>query len=402
MKIKMIRFFLVAFAILTMGITNACVAHNKGAFIWTNGSRHTNLIDSAGLLVKVKNTLSTKRTAQTIALDWKRLCKKVKNATVNNIVVYDAITNKQIPSQVLYKGKKSPQDLIFQTDISAETTLNFIIRTGTRDDYKRKTFGRQVPERFDDFAWENDVVAFRMYGAALETQPDNAKGLDVWSKNTPELVLNKWYKEGDYHTNHGLGMDGYKVGFSLGAGDSAPLIGDKFIFPKNYDSYKIIDEGPIRLTFELNFSAWNVNGQQVTETKRITLDAGSSINKIENFYHFKVGVLPIAVGVTKHSGDGSIKLDNINNYVSYWDKTDGKIDNGMIGVGVIFPAAEGFKLADQANHLLGLKTLRKNQQFVYYQGATWNRGGHFTNEDEWLKYLENYSKNLQQPLIVAF
>jgi hypothetical protein len=32
-----------------------------------------------------------------------------------------------------------------------------------------RVYGRFNRERFDDFAWENDKVAFRMYGEALET-----------------------------------------------------------------------------------------------------------------------------------------------------------------------------------------------------------------------------------------
>jgi unsaturated rhamnogalacturonyl hydrolase len=377
--------------------------YGVGAFLLAGSEIYKmELNQASGLLVSVKNTLDIKRAAQTIEVSWKSIAKRNKNLNADNVIVINAMSGKQIPSQVLYNGKKKPQSLIFQTDIAEGTELYFTVKTGEREKYDAKVYGRQVPERFDDFAWENDRVAFRMYGAALETQPDNAKGLDVWSKNTSDLVLNKWYKDGDYHTNHGFGMDGYKVGFSLGSGDSAPLIDDKFIFPKNYSTYKIIDNGPIRLTFELNFIAWDVNGQQVTETKRISLDAGSNVNKIINYYHFKNGSLPIAAGVTKHAGDGSIKIDNIHNYVSYWDKADGKIDNGMIGVGVLFPANENFKLVDQANHLLGLKTINKNQSFTYFQGNAWNRNPNFPQETDWIKYLENYSKGMETPLMVSY
>ena len=34
-----------------------------------------------------------------------------------------------------------------------------------------KVYGRHVPERKDDFAWENEYAAFRMYGPALK--PEN-------------------------------------------------------------------------------------------------------------------------------------------------------------------------------------------------------------------------------------
>ena len=42
-----------------------------------------------------------------------------------------------------------------------------------------KVFGRHVPERKDDFAWENDRIAFRMYGPALEADGEISSGIDV-------------------------------------------------------------------------------------------------------------------------------------------------------------------------------------------------------------------------------
>ena len=55
-----------------------------------------------------------------------------------------------------------------------------------RDEFK--AYGRFVRERRDDFAWENDLVAHRMYGAALETwaqEPLTSSAVDVWVKRTP-------------------------------------------------------------------------------------------------------------------------------------------------------------------------------------------------------------------------
>lgn len=356
-----------------------------------------------GLLVSAKNTLPIHRGAQTVEVSWKAISKRNKNVTPTNVVVTDVISGKQIPSQLIYNKKNKPEHLIFQTDIAEGTELYFVIKDGQREDYAPKVYGRQVPERFDDFAWENDKVAFRMYGAALDKQPTgNAKGLDLWVKKTSNLILDKWYKSNDYHNDHGEGMDAYSVGFTLGAGSSAPFADGKFTFPGNYTHYKIIDKGPIRFSFELIYDAWDVNGQKVTATKYVSLDAGSNINKITDHYSFKDGALPIAAGVTKHKNDGSIKIDNIHNYVSYWDKTDGSADRGMIGVAVLFPAKEKVELADEANHLLGKKTLHQSEEFTYYQGGAWSKSGFFNHETDWLKYLESYSKGLAEPLIVKF
>ena len=53
-------------------------------------------------------------------------------------------------------------------------------------------FARFVPEREDDFAWENDLVAFRAYGPALRNQVD--AGTDCWLKRVKYPILNKWYR----------------------------------------------------------------------------------------------------------------------------------------------------------------------------------------------------------------
>lgn len=379
--------------------------YGVGAFLLAGSEIYRmQLKQEKGLLVTVKNPLDITRKAQTVEVSWDAIQKANKKIKEKEVIVIDPMTGKQIPSQLIYNGQKKPQTLIFQANIKEGTELYFSVKAGERQAYESKVFGRQVPERFDDFAWENDKVVFRLYGAALDKEPSGqAKGLDVWAKNTPKLVINDWYKLNDYHTNHGEGMDNYSVGFTLGGGSSAPYADGKMIFPGNYTSYKIIENGPVRLVFDLIYDAWDVNGQQVTETKRVTLDAGSNMNYVTDTYNFKGTSLPLAIGVTKHNNDGSIKIDHMHNYVSYWDKADNKkVDNGMIGVAVVFPASENVKLSDEANHLLGLKTLNNSGSVSYYQGSAWNRSGDFAHEMDWLYYVENFAKAVASPVQVEY
>ena len=41
-------------------------------------------------------------------------------------------------------------------------------------------FARFVPERMDDFAWENDRIGFRVFGPALSLVEETGNGVDVW------------------------------------------------------------------------------------------------------------------------------------------------------------------------------------------------------------------------------
>ena len=354
------------------------------------------------LLVTVTNETSRPRVAQTVEVAWNSIKRKLKGVLPNGVIVISAETNSEIPSQVIYNGKEDPQSLIFQTDIEGATSLRFAVKKGKPANYTDKTYGRQVPERYDDFAWENDKIAFRMYGAALDSRPDNAKGIDIWLKKTSDLVINKWYKRDDYHIDHGEGVDAYHVGITLGAGNSASLTTQGLAFSNNYSDYKILDQGPLRITFQLIYKPWQVDGGKVQQVKTISLDAGSNMNKITDHYQFEGTTLSIAAGVTKHKDDGSPVIDSLNRFVSYWDQADGKVDNGKVGVGVIVPGYETVSFKNELGHLLAIANLIPKQSFVYYQGGAWNRSGFFLDEKTWINYLSSFNENLEQPLKVNY
>src|SRR5262249_34379944 len=134
--------------------------------------------------------------------------------------------------------------------------------------------------RFDDFAWENDRIAHRMYGAALETwekEPLTSSAVDVWLKRTRRLIVNDWYMVDDYHHDHGEGADFYSAGKSRGCGGSGLWRAGKLVVWKNFRDSKVLANGPIRLVFELRYP-------DLGETKRITLDAGQNFGRFESNY----------------------------------------------------------------------------------------------------------------------
>jgi unsaturated rhamnogalacturonyl hydrolase len=354
------------------------------------------------LLVKVTNATPLPREASTIEVPWNSIKRKLKGVNAKNIIALNAITGQEIPSQVIYDGKKDPQSLIFQADAQGGTTMYFSVKKGQPSDYTKKTYGRKVPERYDDFAWENDKIAFRMYAAALDTSPDNAKGIDLWLKKTSNLVIDKWYKLNNYHIDHGEGLDAYSVGISLGSGNSAPITDKGLVFSDNYNDYKILDQGPLRISFQLIYKPWQVNGKKVEQIKTISLDAGSNLNKVKDEYKFEGNSLTIAAGITKHKDDGNPVIDSSSRFISYWDQSDGKVDNGKVGVGLIVPGYEKVVFKNELGHLLAISTLIPNETFVYYQGGAWNRSGFFPNEQSWINYLKNFSMSVQKPLEVSY
>lgn len=305
---------------------------------------------------------------------------------------------KIFPHQLEKLGAVHPVNVLVLVNIGPKSKLKLSVEQTASPNTESKTFARYVPERFDDFAWENDVLAFRMYGKALEGRPDDAQGMDVWAKRTDQLVIDKWYKTEDYHKDHGEGLDYYSVGQTLGAGDIGLFINDSLMYTKHYRRYKILDNGPLRTTFLLEFDPENVEGQHITFSKMFSLDAGSNFNKITlKFENQNMGETPIAIGIVKRKEENPLLTFAKNpTSLTYWEP---EINNsGKIGVAVIVPEKDVKYSNVRPEQALMISKVKNEKDFIYYNGAAWNRAGKITNENEWNKAVEIYKENLKHPL----
>lgn len=344
--------------------------------------------------IEVSNPWQTDREAQTVEIAWPEL----RGVTPETVVVTDA-EGRQVPSQVIYAGHEEPQSLIFQTSAEAGQTLRFTVAAGTREEYPSKAYGRQVPERYDDYAWENDKVAYRLYGPALETSPEKlvTPGIDVWVKSTDRLVIDERYARGQYHHDYGDGMDCYKVGVTLGSGASLPFADGKlWMMGHNYAAQRTLDNGPIRTTVELTYAPFDADGKQVSLVKTISLDVGSRFSRMENRYT-GAAELPIAAGVVRHDvkefaqGDGWFALREAAS-----DSAD-PVSDGDIYLAIVLPGAE--ILPDTLGHALAVQTAADGEPLVYYAGSGWSKGG-VENMDEWTATTAEAAEALEQPLEV--
>ncbi len=348
--------------------------------------------------MSVTNNSTVNFNQHIVDIPWKNVLQKFPAIDTADFKVLNASTKKEIPFQLEYRGEATIQNLLIQVDVAAHSTLKIYLKKGKALAVIPKTYCRYVPERKDDFAWENDKIAFRMYGQALEGTKENAFGIDVWVKRTDKLVLNERYKRGEYHIDHGDGMDYYHVGFSLGAGNIAPYIGDSIFYSKNYREWKVLDNGPLRSTFQLTFDEWDVANRKVKMTKRVSLDAGSQLSQIEVKYHYNdSNSLPVMVGIIKRKEPGTILLDEKNGIMGYWEPQH--VEDGITGTGTIF-LQPVVKMKVSNDHLLTLLTANTDKPFVYYTGAAWNKAGIITNAQNWLTYLQLFKTQLEQPLQV--
>ena len=124
-----------------------------------------------GLVAEVTNETDLERSSETVEIAWGDL--RRAGVTADNVVVTTA-EGEQIPSQVIFDSAGEPATLLFQATVAPASSMSYRIEAGEREAYEPQAYGRYVPERADDYAWENNKVAYRLYGPALETSPEIA------------------------------------------------------------------------------------------------------------------------------------------------------------------------------------------------------------------------------------
>jgi len=313
--------------------------------------------------------------------------------------------NKEVAYQLVYNGTKRPKSVIFQADVKANGSSTYTFTVGKPAVVKPKTYARFVPERKDDFAWENDIAAYRMYGPALANEnPSN--GVDFWAKSTDKLVVDQRYKDDiyngvSYHIDHGLGLDFYKVGHTLGCGGIAPYANGKLWVGDHYSSYKVIETGPLRTVFTLVYDSVKVGNSIYKEELTITATAGSILNKGVVKLTGPAQNMELAAGVYLHDDKGALKQNVANGTTGYAEEatSDSKVPSGRNYVGVYIPlkANKAFK---EGEHALITGTYKVGDTFTYYFGGGWSKWFYPTDND-WFNAINKFSESTKNPLKVS-
>jgi hypothetical protein len=364
------------------------------------------VVDTADVIVvTLTNPLAAGRSAETMALTLADLVKVVPGLDLKKIQVVDA-RGKPVLSQVVdTDGDEMPDEIVFQADFGPSESKAFRLRvaeraSATEKDYR--VYGRFVRERHDDFAWENDLIAHRMYGPDLETwkkDPLTSSGVDVWVKRVPKLVVNEWYMTDNYHQDHGEGADFYAVGKSRGCGGLGIWSGGKLHLSKNFTGSRVLANGPIRLVFELTYAAWGTGGPRVTETKRVTLDAGARFNRFESTFKGAKTALPLAVGIAKHPG-GVVEADGQAAWMRVWEPLNGGASGNLGCAIVLLPGSHTEAQQTESDHLLVTPAPRSGP-LTYYVGTAWDRASPIADAAGWTKEVQFLSSRLANPVQVS-
>jgi len=354
--------------------------------------------------VTVRNPIDLARPAESVVVRRADVRRVLGVDDLRKVHVRDSTTRQELLVQAIDVNDDGTfEELLFQADFAPRETRRFTLTAGEQHVYTRdqfRAYGRFVRERRDDFAWENDRVAHRMYGAALETwaqEPLTSSAVDVWVKRTRRLVINDWYMVDDYHRDRGEGADLYSAGKSRGCGGNGVWDAGRLYPSANFTGTRVLANGPLRVMFELTYPDWQANGRSVGETKRITLDAGQNLSRFESYYKAGTGrVLQHAVGIKKQA-DSVVSANRQLGILRTWESVK---DAGHLGCAVIVdPALVADLVEADLNHLL-VANVPTGSPAVYYAGFGWDRSGDVADMADWDKYVELFARRAGSPLEV--
>jgi len=355
------------------------------------------------LRVTVTNDVDRARPIETVELPVTSLQAAFRAEDLARVRVTEASSGRELLAQAVDGDGDGAFDyIVFQASFDPRQARTFVFTLGNKRPLNKedfRVFGRFVRERFDDFAWENDLVAHRVYGPALETwekEPLTSSGVDVWVKSTRALVVNDWYMVDDYHRDRGEGGDFYSAGKSRGCGGGGIWHDGRLFVSKNFRVARVLANGPIRLVFELDYLPWDVGGRQVSERKRVALDAGSHFNRFESLYSGDgAAELAWAAGIKKAAG-ADVRIDRERGVLRTWEAF--KEPNGHLGCAVVVDPAHLEAVAEAEGNVLLIGKTRAGQRVVYHAGSGWDKGGDVAGAAGWDGLVDDFAQRLRSPL----
>src|ERR1041384_5406663 len=357
------------------------------------------------LTITAVNKLNIARQSETLELTAAALA-PLGEKDLMKLHVRDS-SGKEVLSQAVdtdYDDYHKPDVLIFQADFQPNETKTFTVVAGAKREYTRddfRAYGRFVRERFDDFAWENELVAHRTYGKALNTwkgEPLTSSAIDIWSKRTEKLVINDWYMVDNYHTDQGEGVDAYSAGPTRGCGGNGIWSDGQLYIPTNFVDSRVLANGPIRVMFELVYEPFDVNGVKVSQVLRVSLDAGSQLNQFRAYYQGGSESLALAVGLKKVK-DEQKQFNVERGWLTIWEPVDKNL--GMQGLAIVVdPRAVDKLTEDKVNHLVVLKPILTTP-VSYWAGFAWDRDGKIPSAESQNAYVDQFAERLRSPIEVS-
>ncbi len=356
-------------------------------------------------IITVENPILVSRKNETIVLSYELIKKAFKKTNINFLQIKDIKQDKTLITQSIdYNEDGIIDEYLFQSDFNPQETKEFSIclaENKAPDSSLVYAAFINKTEGLGDFAWENNYIGYRMYGQARADAQGTGTAIDVWCKRSSDRLTDRWYTPGQsYHVDKGYGADHYASGKNQGCGGSGVYYNGRVYFPESYSSWKVIANGPIRLVFELVFTGWQLENNDISEVKRITLDAGQYFNKIESTYELNDTTFKFshAVGIVQRIDSESFE-EKEGGWFGSWESLGE--NNGYLGCGFIASVDNQIDIKNLNEHLFGLLAAKPGKSICYYTGAAWSEFGSAKSNEIWKTYIQNKVKCVNNQCVVS-
>ena len=259
---------------------------------------------------------------------------------------------------------------------------------------KARVDARYVPERMDDFFFENEFAAFRVYGPKLacpspEGQGFSSNGIDVFNKGVKdvcgvETVLDCMKARKSYHADNGRCFDPYTVGPGSGCGGLRIRAASGEWLPHgNWKSQRVVEKTSDRAVFELEYEAYTMRGTVTADSPFVRFDVAPK-STAEAGAAWGPG-LDVAVS---RGHEGLQLVDLGRGVLANAEKT-----SGTYTAVVVAPSAGTMQLASDSSGSVCLLVAEK--PFTYYIAAAWRGMGVFPTAESWFAIVRAFADSLK-------
>ena len=283
------------------------------------------------------------------------------------------------------------------------TEIELPVALGSANDVDRPaTYVRFIEERKEDFAWENDLAAFRIYSRFAGD--GTASGVDFWAKSVDYPIVDQWYANNanglSYHKDHGQGADFYNVGKGRGTGGTGVWVDGKLYCSKNYASYKIVRNDRDRIEFILYYQPFKAGDRLIQETKRIEMVLGTNFYKISATFEAQDGKEVVAVVGLTTFGAPAVVEDPSRGLLWVDEKLSNDPRNSSMFSAVAVDPERLVKMIEYENDRLALFRAGSGEEVEFFAGAGWcfhqnngigKRSNEYRSKVSWKQLMEVYA-----------
>lgn len=274
----------------------------------------------------------------------------------------------------------------------------------------------------ESVSWENDKMGFRCYFDCRNVK-------DLFGKLKPDLIIDKIHTPEipDYHVLSDWGMDILHCGSSVGSGGLALLENDSLYRLGSTETYayRKITEGPVRSVFDLKYTGWKVDGQNLSAIERITIYPGKYWFQSDVTVSGFTGEKQLATGIvtTKLTTEPEhFKAGDAYDVIATLDKQS--LNNDELGMAVMLKAAEvtqvartskvdffakGFQTVPEKSFSIVIsdtyyvaQKIENDKPARHYFAAVWGlENPKWKQMSEFKAYLASEANKLSNPVVVT-